>query len=93
MGVLPFLLQPGLEPAEGALALDGPRQPPPGSLVADLIGEVGHILVPGIGRQRADADEIQIIEINGVLAVDSGVRCGLITTLSEPRPGPCRCCR
>ena len=34
-----FLMQPGLEPAEGALALDGPRQSRPGSLVADLIGE------------------------------------------------------
>src|SRR5580658_736057 len=40
-----LLSQLGLEPAEGALALDSPRQSPPSSLVADPIGEVGHVRV------------------------------------------------
>src|ERR1039457_4879707 len=43
-----LLVQFVFEPAEGALALDSPRQPPPGSLVADLLGEVGHVLVPDV---------------------------------------------
>jgi len=70
-----LLLQLGFEPAEGALALDSPRQSPPGSLVADLIGEVGHVLVADVGRHRIDADQIQLVKVNGGLAIDSGVGC------------------
>src|ERR1022692_43945 len=70
-----LLVQFVFEPAEGALALDSPRQPPPGSLVADLLGEVGHVLVPDVGRQRMYADQVQFVEVNGGVAVDPGVGC------------------
>ena len=61
--------------AFGALALESPRNSPPGSLVADLIGEVGHVLVPDAGRQRIDADQIPLVKVNEGLVVDSGVGC------------------
>src|SRR5271165_7108421 len=70
-----LLLQLGFEPAEGALALDSPRQSPPGPLVADLIGEVRHVLIPDVGRQRIDADQVQLVKVNGGLAIDSGAGC------------------
>jgi hypothetical protein len=70
-----LLLQLGFEPAEGTLALDGARQSPPGSLVAELISEVGHVLVPDVGRQRIDADQIRLVEVDGCLAADPGVGC------------------
>jgi hypothetical protein len=65
----------GFEPAEGALALASPRQSPPGSLVADLISDVGHVLVPDVGRQRIEADQVQLVQVYWCLAVDSGVGC------------------
>jgi len=65
-------MQLDFEPAEGALAPDRPRQSPPGSLVADLIGEVGHVLVPDGGRQRINADQVELVEAGGGLAVDPG---------------------
>src|SRR5947207_1822504 len=52
-----------LEPAEGALALDGPREPSSGALVADPLGEVGHVLVPDIGRQRIEIDQVHGLEV------------------------------
>ena len=51
------LVQAVFEPAERALALDGPGQTAPGSLVADARGEVGHVLVPDWqARARRDGD-------------------------------------
>ena len=61
-----LLLQLAFEPAEGALALDGARQSPPRSLVAELTGEVAQVLVPDVGRQRIDADQVQIVEVDGI---------------------------
>jgi hypothetical protein len=68
-----LLVQFGSEPAEGAFALDSTRQPPSGSLVADVSGELSHVLVRDGGRQRIDAEQVQLVEVHGRLAVDSGV--------------------
>jgi hypothetical protein len=31
----------------------------------DPLGEVGHVLVPDVGRERVEADQVQVVEING----------------------------
>jgi hypothetical protein len=56
------------EPAEGSLALDRTCQPAPGTFIAYPHGEVGHVLVPGPGRQRANDDQVQLAEIGRRLA-------------------------
>jgi hypothetical protein len=61
------------EPAEGSLALDGPRQSAPGAFIGNLLGEVGHVLVPDPGRQWIDADQVQFVEVDRCLAADAGV--------------------
>lgn len=68
-----FVVQFGFEPAEGSTALDGPCQSPTGFLVGDLFCEVGHVLVPDVGRQRIDADQVQLVEVHRCLAIDAGV--------------------
>jgi len=55
-----------LEPAEGALALDSARQSPSDSLIADPLGEVGHVLVPDVGRQWLDEDQVHSSTSTGV---------------------------
>jgi len=42
-------------------------------VIADPLGEVGHVLVPDVGRERVDADQVQVVEVNGVLTVDPEV--------------------
>jgi hypothetical protein len=66
-------VQLGFEPAEGAATFDGPRQPATGAVVADPLGELGHVLVPDVGRQWVDADPVQLVEIDRVLPVDAGL--------------------
>jgi hypothetical protein len=63
------------EPAEGSLALDRTCQPAPGTFIGYPIGEVGHVLVPDLGRQRVDDDQVQFVEVGRLLAVDAGVGC------------------
>jgi hypothetical protein len=69
-----LIVQFSLESAEGASTIDGARQPAPGTFVADLLGEVGHVLVPDVGRHWIDTDEVQLVEVHGVLPVDARVR-------------------
>jgi hypothetical protein len=61
-----LIVQLVLEPVKGTLALDDSRQPSPSLFITDLFGEVDHVLVPDVGRQRIDADQIQLVEIDGV---------------------------
>lgn len=68
-----LLVQHVFETTKGALALNGSRQPASGSVIAGPLGEVGHVLVPDVGREGVDADQIQVIEVDGCLAVDTGV--------------------
>ncbi|MGH3845206.1 MAG: hypothetical protein ACRDR6_23395 [Pseudonocardiaceae bacterium] len=69
-----FLVQHVFETTKGALALNGSRQPASGFIIAGPLGEVGHVLVSDVGRQGIDADQVQVIEVDGCLAVDTGVR-------------------
>jgi hypothetical protein len=55
------------------LPWDGPCQPAPSTFIGKSFGEVGHVLVPDPRWQRIDADQVQIVEIDGCLAVDAGV--------------------
>ncbi len=48
-----------LEPVEGSLAMDRPRQLSPSGVVADPFGEVDHVLVPDVGRERVDGQQIR----------------------------------
>jgi hypothetical protein len=47
----------------------------PGTFIGYPIGEVGHVLIPDPGRQRADDDQVQLVEVDRRLAVDAGVDC------------------
>jgi hypothetical protein len=62
------------EAAEGALALDGPQEPAPRAFIGNGLGELGHVLVPAPGRQRVDADQVQLVEVDRRLPVDPGIR-------------------
>ena len=48
-------------------------QAAPGGPVADALGEVDHVPVPDVGRQRVDQDQVQLIEVDRVLTVDSRI--------------------
>jgi hypothetical protein len=66
-------MQHVFEAAEGALALDGPQEPPTGAFIGNRFGEVGHVLVPDPGWQRVDAEQVQLVEVDRRLPVDAGV--------------------
>jgi hypothetical protein len=68
-----FLVKYVLETTKGALARNGSRQVASGFVVAGSLGEVGHVLVPDGGREGVDADQVQVLEVDGCLAVDTGV--------------------
>ena len=62
-----------LEPSEGATPPDRAGQSPARPVVTDPVCEVSHVLVPHIGRQRVDADQVDIVQINGMLAINPAV--------------------
>jgi hypothetical protein len=66
-------VQLGLEVAKCATAIDRPRESSAGPLVADALSEICHVLVPHARRQRVNGDQIEIVQVNGVVAVDAGV--------------------
>lgn len=45
----------------------------PGHAVADALGEVDHVLVPDVGRNGVDEDQVKLVEIDRVLPVDARV--------------------
>jgi len=61
------------EASERSPSLQRVAQPPAGRAVADAFGEIGHVLVPDEGRERVDHDEVQLVDLDRVLAVDAGV--------------------
>jgi hypothetical protein len=67
------VVQAIFESAECALALYGSGQDAAGSQIADADGEVGHVLVPHVGRQRLDREQIQLVEVDRGLTVDPAV--------------------
>jgi hypothetical protein len=44
-------------------------------VIADLVGEVGHVLIPDVGGQRVDAEQVrvEVVQVGRVVAVDAGV--------------------
>ena len=59
-----LLMEFVLEPSEGATPPDRAGQSPARPVVTDPVCEVSHVLVPHIGRQRVDADQVDIVQIN-----------------------------
>lgn len=41
--------------------------------VTDAFSEVGHVLKPHVRRDRIDDDEVQFVDLDGVLSIDAGV--------------------
>src|SRR5262245_51756737 len=68
-----LLVQFVLEPAECAATVDRPRESPTGAVVADLLDKVGHVLIPDMGGQRIDSDQVQLVEINRIAPVNPEV--------------------
>src|SRR5690349_3549445 len=60
--------------AERAATLDRPQQPATGLLVADALGEVFHVVIPGVRGQRVDRDQvIELVELDRILSVDAEI--------------------
>ena len=59
-----------LEVSECSPPLQRLCQLPAGGAVADAGSKIGHVLIPDVGRERVDDDEIQVIDFDGVLPVD-----------------------
>src|SRR4029077_14767857 len=57
-----LLMEFVLEPSEGATPPDRAGQSPARPIVTDPVCEVSHVLVPHIGRQRVDADQVSIVQ-------------------------------
>lgn len=70
-----LLVQLVLEMAERPAPSDAASQPALRLLVTDPLSGIRHVLVPDVRWQRIDTDQIrvQVIKINGVLAVDATV--------------------
>ena len=61
------------EAPERAPSRQGAGQALVGAAVADGVGEVDHVLVPDVGRQRVDQDQVQLVELDRVLAINTRV--------------------
>jgi hypothetical protein len=77
---VPHRNQPGvvlidlvLESSERSAPLERQRQMSGGVSVADALSEVSHVLVPNMGGERVDENEIQLVDLDGVLSVDARV--------------------
>jgi hypothetical protein len=54
---------------ESTSAADGDRQPPADPLVADAVREIRHMLISDGVRQGMDRHQVQLVEVDGMLAV------------------------
>ena len=54
-----------LEAPERSFPLQRLAQSSASGAVADAIGEVGRVLVPHVGREGVDEDEIQLVDLDG----------------------------
>jgi hypothetical protein len=57
-----------VEAPERFSALKGLLQASAGRDVADALSEIRHVLLPDVGRQRIDRHQVQLIDLDGVLA-------------------------
>ena len=62
-----------LESSERSPPLQRLCQASAGRAVADAVSKVGHVLIPHVGRERVDENEIQLVDLDGVLPVDARV--------------------
>ncbi len=62
-----------LESSERSSPLQRLGQAPADRDVAEAVGKVGHVPKPHIGRERIDGDEIELVDLDGVLPVDARV--------------------
>ncbi|MCC3313613.1 hypothetical protein [Nocardia africana] len=44
-----------------------------GGLVADCLGEILHVLIPEVGRERIDGNEVHLVEVDGRASIDAAV--------------------
>jgi len=68
-----LLIDQVLESPEQTATVQGLAQTAAGRSVADALSEVGHVLKPQLGRKRIDEREIQLVDLDGVLSIDSPV--------------------
>src|SRR5690242_14191525 len=68
-----LLVQHVFETTKGALALKSSRQVASDLVIADPHGELGHVLVPDVGREGIDDDQVQLIDVDGCLSVNTGI--------------------
>lgn len=71
LGVVLIQLVP--ETSERSPSLQRPGQASASRTVADALGEVDHVLIPDVRRQRIDENQIQLLQVDWVLPVDAGV--------------------
>ena len=62
-----------LESSERSPPLQRLGQASAGRAVADAVSKVGHVLKPHVGRERVDGDEIELVNLDGVLPIDASV--------------------
>lgn len=62
-----------LEPPERSSSLQRLRQLSTGNSVADAIGKVSHVLKPHRRRQRVDEDQIELLDLDGVLPINARI--------------------
>ena len=62
-----------LESPERACSAQRPSQAFTGPVIADSVGEVDHVLIPDVGGNGIDRDEVQVLEVDRVFTVDAGV--------------------
>jgi len=65
------LIELVLEPAKRSRPLKRRGQALSSRTVADAPSEVGHVLIPDVRRERLDGNEVQLIDLDGVLAIDA----------------------
>src|SRR6478672_4918986 len=62
-----------LEPSERSSSMQRLTQLSTGYSVADAVGKVGHVLKPHRRWQRVDEDEIELVDLDWVLPIDTRV--------------------
>ncbi|WP_295696897.1 hypothetical protein [Lapillicoccus sp.] len=68
-----LLVELVLEPTERSRPLKRPGQASSSRTVTEALSEVDHVLVPDVRRDRFDGNEVQLVDLDGVLAIDACV--------------------
>ena len=73
-----------VEPPERSPPLERLGQASAGGAVADAVSKVGHVLVPHVGGERVDGNEIQLVDLDGV---SPSMPVSLVQNATSPVPG------